>query len=169
MLKYIKILIVFVVYTQSFSQEIDIEKNVILVDGKEWMLHEGCKGLHNSCTLSSKDNEEMIYIKYVVIEGELPSTQSNPKGNLSYIKIKFLGTNKIIELDNSSRKSVVKIIYNSKIINEDFTINSEKLERLVEKYGSPFSDRMNKKSETIIIKQETSEKDSKGVNIKIGF
>ncbi len=169
MLKYIKILIIFVVYTQSFSQEIDIEKNVILVDGKEWMLHEGCKGLHNSCTLSSKDNEEMIYIKYVVIEGELPYTQSNPKGNLSYMEIKFLGTNKIIELDNNTRKSVVKIIYNSKIINEDFTINSEKLERLVEKYGSPFSDRMNKKSETIIIKQETSEKDSKGVNIKIGF
>ena len=52
-------------------------------------------------------------------------------------------------------------------INDDGTLNPEKVDRLVEKYGTPFSDRFNRNNNnpnTIIIKEQPRS----GVNINIG-
>lgn len=169
MLKNLTYFILLLLFQNISAQDIEMEKNVIMIEGKAWLQHEGCKGLNNACTLYDNNKEELIYIKYITVEGVVPATSGNPKGNLNYVEVKFLGTNKVIELESNTRKQIIKTIYNSKVINEDLTINIEKLNRLVEKYGTPYSDRLNNKPNTIIIKQENSSNDKKGIDIKIGI
>ena len=76
--------------------------------------------------------------------------------------------NKKIELKKSS-KSIVELLYKSKVINEDQTLNEEKVNLLIEKYGTEFSDRLNKSNngQTIIINNNQEPKKS-GININIG-
>jgi hypothetical protein len=53
-------------------------------------------------------------------------------------------------------------------VNEDGTLNEEKVSILIEKYGTEFSDRLNKtqNTQTIIIQQPEPRRS--GVNINIG-
>jgi hypothetical protein len=161
----------FLVSVFTFSQEIKLKKGEILVDDKVWLNYEGCGGFSASCSLMMvSDKQEIIYMKFIRIEGAEPITSYNKTGELTYIEIKFLGLNKFIELDGSFKKAV-NIIYNSKCINEDGTFDEDKVLRLIEKYGTPFSDRLrsnnnnNNNNNTVIIKEEPR---GSGVNINIG-
>lgn len=117
----------------------------------------------------SSNKEEIIYMNFVKIPGVEPITNYNKTGDLTYIEVKFLGINRSIELDVTFKKAI-SIIYNSKCINADGTFDEDKVQRLIEKYGTPFSDRLNKtttttNTNTIIIKEEPKRS---GVNINIG-
>ena len=155
----------------TFSQDIKLKKGEILVDEKVWLNYDGCGGFSGSCSLMLISNkEEVIYMKFVKVPGAEPITNYNKTGDLTYIEIKFLGINRSIELDMSFKKAIT-IIYNSKCINADGTFDEDKVQRLIEKYGTPFSDRLNKtttNTNTIIIKEEPREPRGSGVNINIG-
>ena len=153
----------------SFSQDIKLKKGEVLVDEKVWLNYEGCGGFSSTCSLMiSSNKEEIIYMNFIKIPGVEPITNYNKTGDLTYIDVKFLGLNRSIELDVTFKKAI-SIIYNSKCVNEDGTFDDDKVQRLIEKYGTPFSDRLNKtttnNNNTIIIKEEPKRS---GVNINIG-
>ena len=153
----------------SFSQDIKLKKGEVLVDEKVWLNYEGCGGFSETCSLMiSSNKEEIIYMNFIKIPGVEPITNYNKTGDLTYIDVKFLGLNRSIELDVTFKKAI-SIIYNSKCVNEDGTFDDDKVQRLIEKYGTPFSDRLNKtttnNNNTIIIKEEPKRS---GVNINIG-
>lgn len=162
------ILILFFVTLSSVSQEIKLKKEQVLVDGNAWLKYKGCGFFSADCSLKLlSNNEEIIFIEIIKIPGAEPITQSNKDGNLTYFEIKFLGVNKTIELLDTY-KNIIEIIYNSKCVNEDGSFNEDKLKRLVEKYGTKFSDRLDRNTNnntTIIIKEEPRRS---GVNINIG-
>ena len=161
----------FLISTFAFSQDIKLKKGEILVDDKAWLNYDGCGGFSGSCSMMMiSDKQEIVYMKFVKIPGGEPITTYNKTGELTYIEVKFLGLNRFIELKESFKKAIT-IIYNSKCINEDGTFDEDKVSRLIEKYGTPFSDRLrsttnNNTTNTVIIKEEPSR--GSGVNINIG-
>ncbi len=152
----------------SFSQEIKLKKGEVFVDDKTWLNYDGCGGFSQNCSLMLTSNkEEIIYMNFVKVPGVEPITNFNKTGDLTYIEVKFLGLNKSIELDQTFKKAI-NIIYNSKCLNEDGTFDEDKVQRLIEKYGTPFSERINKSTtnnNTIIIKEEPRRS---GININLG-
>ena len=164
MKKIISILILFI-SVMGNSQEIKLKKGDVLVNGKAWLKYQDCGNFDSTCSLLNKDKEEIIFFKWISIKGAEPSTKANPEGNLTYVEVSFLGLNKKFEIQKR-QKDIIELIYNSKAVNEDETLNEEKISRIIEKYGTDFSDRLNNSSSnTIIIKQEPSKS---GVNINIG-
>ena len=154
----------------SFSQDVKLKKGEILIDEKVWLNYDGCGGFSQNCSVMlSSSKEEIIYMTLVIVPGVEPITNFNKTGDLKYIEVKFLGLNRGIELDMTFKKAI-SIIYNSQSINEDGTFDEDKVQRLIEKYGTPFSERLkktttNNNNNTIIIKEEPRRS---GININLG-
>lgn len=154
----------------SSAQDIKLKKGDILVDGTSWLHYDGCGAFSSTCSLQLlSDKEEVIYMNFVRVAGVEPISNYNKTGDLTYVDVKFLGLNATIEIKDTFKK-VIEIIYNSKCINEDGTLNEEKVLRLTEKFGTPFSDRLRPtqnttNTNTIIIRDEPRRS---GVNINIG-
>jgi hypothetical protein len=150
----------------GFSQEVKLKKGSVLIDGNPWLKYQDCGGFDSTCSLLNTTGDEIIFFKWVKVPGAEPRTSSNPEGNLTYVEISFLGLNKKFEIQKT-QKNIIEMIYLGKIVNEDGTLNEEKVNRMVEKYGTPFSDRLNAGTKnTIIIRDEPSR--GSGVNINIG-
>ena len=151
----------------SFSQEVKLKKGNVIVDDVAWMKYQDCGAFDRTCSLLNLNNEELIFFKFVNVEGALPSTTANSKGTLSYVEIKFLGFNKSFEIQKR-QKDIIELLYNSKVMNTDGTLNQEKAAILIEKYGSEFSYRLNNKdnNQTIIIQQPAPQRS--GININLG-
>ena len=165
-MKRIVLIIAMFVSFCAFSQEVKLKKGEVLIDGNAWLKYQDCGGFDSTCSLLTKEGEEIIFFKWIKVAGAEPKTQSNPQGNLTYVEVSFLGLNKKFEIQKT-QKNIIEIIYNGKVINEDGTLNEEKVNRVVEKYGTEFSDRLNAgKANTIIIRDEPSR--GSGVNINIG-
>lgn len=135
-------ILILIISFSGFSQKVRVKKGNVLVDDIVWISCD--EPAPYTFSLLDKNHEEIIFIKPIYIPGGAPRTQSNPNGNFSYFVIKFLGLKKEFEL-KTNYKDVLKILYLSKAINEDLTINEEKVNLLVEKYGTEFSDRFNGK------------------------
>lgn len=152
----------------GFSQKIKLKKGDVLVDDTAWLKYKECGGFDSTCSLIGKDDEEIIFFKWIQIPGIEPMTSSNPQGTLRYVEIVFVGEKMKIELQKT-QKDCIEIIYNAKVVNQDGTLNPEKVDRLVEKYGTPFSDRLNKSNNgsTIIINNNQQPQRS-GLNINLG-
>lgn len=135
-------LILFSCFSLScFSQKIKLKKGEVLVDEVVWLKYQDCGTFQSTCSLLNKENEEIIFFKFISVKGAEPRTQANPEGTLRYVEISFLGEKKKIEVQKT-QKDCIELLYNAKVVNEDGTLNSEKVERLVEKYGKEFSDRL---------------------------
>ena len=138
-----------------------MKKGDVLVDDVAWLKYKEYNGFDYS--IMNLNGDEIIYIKYVK-QGP-NSMVFSKEGEPNYYQISFLGLNKKIEIRNYI-KEMMTIIHDSKAVNEDGTLNPEKVDRLVEKFGTQFSDKSNKTNNTIIIKEEPSR--GSGVNINIG-
>jgi hypothetical protein len=153
----------------GFSQEVKLKKGDVLIDGLPWIKYQDCGTFDSTCSLLNNQKEEIVFFKTISIDGAEPITQYNKTGTLSYYEVIFVGQKMKIELQKR-QKDIIEILYNGKVINEDGTLNPEKLDRLVEKYGTPFSDRLNRSNNnpnTIII-NNNQEPQRSGVNINIG-
>jgi hypothetical protein len=145
----------------GFSQKIKLKKGNVLVDDIVWLKYDGCGGWDTMCSIINLSGDEIIYMNALKQENS-----SNP--DAKYWKVKFLGTQQTIELEanlSNINGGLLKKFYESKVINEDGTLNDDKVERMVEKYGNSFSPKQNQNNtQTIIIKEEPRS----GVNINIG-
>ena len=159
-------IIILLVSYQGFAQKIKLKDHIVTVDDVAWLKYQDCGSFDRTCSLQNMNNEELIFFKFINIEGAEPTSQSNPKGNLAYVQVKFLGFNKLFEIQKT-QKNIIQLLYNAKVVNEKGELDEEKAAILVEKYGTEFSDRQNKNNgnQTIIIKDESPKS---GVNINIG-
>ncbi|MFM9988857.1 hypothetical protein [Flavobacterium sp.] len=147
----------------TFSQKVRVKSGYVTVDEVNWI--KCLEPANYTFSLLNKNDEEIVFIKMIVVQDAEPISQYNKDGSISYFVIKFLGLKKQFELQ-TNYKDVLKNLYLSKAINEDLTLNEEKIDLLVEKYGNEFSDKYsNRKSETVIIREEPRRS---GVNINIG-
>lgn len=131
-----------VVCSTGFAQKIKFKKGSLLIDDTEWLKYTDCGTFDEACSLLNLNGEEIIFIKTIGVPDGLPRTQANPKGNLVYKQISFLGLDKKIELDKTD-KAIIEILYNSKVV-VNGKLDPEKVNLLVEKYGTEFSDRLNR-------------------------
>jgi hypothetical protein len=146
----------------SSSQKIKLKDEVVLVDDVAWLKYDGCTGFkYQACSLINNNNDEIIFLKFIVRGTD--NMVFNKGGDPNYYVVSFLGLNKKLEI-RELPKDIIKIIYNAKAVNEDGTLNEEKVNRLVEKYGSSFSSETTNNN-TIIIKEEPR---GSGININIG-
>lgn len=152
-----------------FSQEVKLKKGDVLIDGTPWIKYQDCGTFDSTCSLLNNQKEELVFFKTISVEGAEPITQYNKTGTLSYYEVIFVGQKMKIELQKR-QKDIIEIIYNGKAINEDGTLNPEKVDRLVEKYGTPFSDRLNRTSnnQSTIIINNNQQPQRSGVNINLG-
>lgn len=164
-----KILIVFalVVSALGFSQKIKLKKGDVLVDDVQWLKYTDCGTFDSTCSLVNNAGDEIVFIKTIRLKGVEPVTSSNKDGSFSYYEISFLGMNQKIELKDF-QKEIIRLIYAAKAVNEDGTLNPDRVQRMVEKYGTQYSDRYNRSgsdTHTVIIKDETRKP---GVQVNIG-
>ena len=149
----------------GFSQDIKLKKGIVTVDNVNWLKYDGCGGWDQVCTVYNLNGEEIIYMKLL----SKPDTADQ-----KYWKVNFLGVNKSVDLDFSEgfgliNGKLLKKFYDAKVVNEDGTLNEERVQRMVEKYGTPFTDKANAPSKTIIINNNNDQTPKRsGVNINIG-
>ena len=149
----------------GFSQDIKLKKGIVTVDNVNWLKYDGCGGWDQVCTVYNLNGEEIIYMKLL----SKPDTADQ-----KYWKVNFLGVNKSVDLDFSEgfgliNGKLLKKFYDAKVVNEDGTLNEERVQRMVEKYGTPFTDKANASSTTIIINNNNDQAPKRsGVNINIG-
>jgi hypothetical protein len=167
MKKMILILLVLISFS-GFSQKVKLKKGEILIDDVFWMNYQDCGAFDVTCSILNKNKDEVIFLKWVKVAGAEPRTASNPEGNLSYVEVKFLGLNKFFEVLRT-QKDVIAMLYNGKVINAEGELEEDKVARMVEKYGTEFSNRLNQQNnnntQTIIIKEEPRKS---GININLG-
>ncbi|NUY80167.1 hypothetical protein HUK80_04610 [Flavobacterium sp. MAH-1] len=156
-----------VVSAIGMSQKVKLKKGDVLVDDAVWLKYTECGTFDSTCSLVNAAGDEIIFFKTIRLKGVEPITSSNKDGSLTYYEISFLGLNKKIEMKDF-QKEIMRLIYVGKAVNEDGTLNPERVDRIVEKYGTPFPDQYNRSgsdTHTVIIKDETRKP---GVQVNIG-
>ncbi|HRE77807.1 MAG TPA: hypothetical protein PLL09_08280 [Flavobacterium sp.] len=139
MKKIITILFLFFSFL-GFSQKVKFKKGDVIVDDVVWMKYTDCGTFDSTCSLYNLKDEEIIFFKYIFIEGAVPKTQANPQGRFGYVEVNFIGLKKSFEIQETN-KNIIEILYKSKIFNSEGDLDEEKVDRLVQKYGSDFSPR----------------------------
>ena len=166
-MRLIKTLLTVLILVVSFNvsaQKVKLKKGNVLVDGEQWLTYQECGMFDGVCSLYNSNESEIIFIKLVKIPGEEPRTQSNPDGNLVFTEVSFLEKDLKYEIKGKTYKGIISDLYKANVVNNDGSLNDEKVNRLIEKYGTAFSDRLN--NTTIIINESSN--NGSGVNIKIG-
>jgi hypothetical protein len=166
-MKKIFLVVTVLVASFGFSQEVKLKKGQVLVDGSVWLNYQDCGTFDKTCSLLNKDKEEIIFFKWVTVPNEGSINKNGTRDNLVYTEVKFLGLNKLFEIQKL-QKNIIAMLFNSKVLNENGTLNEDKVSVLIEKYGTEFSDKLNKtnNSQTIIIQHPEPQRS--GVNINIG-
>ena len=144
----------------GFGQKIKLKKSDVLVDEVVWLKYDGCGMMQSHCSVMNLKGEEIIFIKSI----------DSPFDEFMYSEVKFLGMNLMVEFERTSNKSIFEFLYKGKVVDENGDLDEEMVQRLVEKYGTPVSDKLNRttttNTNTIIIKEEPSR--GSGININLG-
>jgi len=115
----------------SLAQKVKVKKGIAYVDGKPYVKAEKESG--NMSIYALDGDDEIIFLK---LYDPTPRDKSTSD---SYFIVRFIDFDKEVEIDGKSRKGILKMLYKSKIINEDGNINEEKMKKFISKYGSDVS------------------------------
>lgn len=168
-MKHIQLLLIVLSFGISFSgncQKVKLKKGNVLVGETQWLKYDGCGGFDDKCSLINNAGDEVIFIKFIQSDTST-NMVFNDSGDPNFYEVSFLGLNKKVEI-REFFKDIVQLVYNNKVIAADGTLDEDKVDRMVEKFGTPFSDQLNRKpagNQTIIIRDESPRS---GVNINIG-
>jgi hypothetical protein len=135
-LKLILMLLFFSISFSGFSQKVKLKNGEVLVDGKVWAQYKESGLLDYSIYIN--DNE-IIFIKFVVNGSDNMFYNSN-----NYFSVRFVGKQKGFEINKTEPKEIIKILFNSKVLNEDGSLNDTSINSLVDKYGNDISPRFTK-------------------------
>ncbi|MGX7666629.1 hypothetical protein [Flavobacterium pedocola] len=125
------------------AQEVEIVKDKILLDGKQFLKYEKIN-LINHSFFNMNDDE---ILNYRTFDNETPQFLDDDYYALNFIneKIKVESTDfsRIIAFMNSRKncEKLIKWLVKDKVINADGTINPEKLEAFVQKYDENVTER----------------------------
>ena len=115
----------------SSAQKVKIKKGIAYVDKKPYVKVERESG--NMSIYPLEGDDEIIFLK-------LHDPTPNNNQNLDdYYIVRFIDSGKEVEIDDKSRKGILKMIYKAKIVNKDGTLNEEKMKKFITKYGSDVS------------------------------
>ncbi|OCK52471.1 hypothetical protein BA768_11460 [Chryseobacterium sp. CBo1] len=146
----------------AFGQKVKIKKNIVFVDNKEWLFAE--KDNVSDYSIYDNNKNEIIFIKYIIQDLTSNMIFNNDSNNPNYFRVKFIGTDKTIEI-RQLPEDILKVIYKANIFNSDFSFNLDKLNILVDKYGNDFSKRIKNNNQTVIIQES---RPRNGFNISLG-
>jgi hypothetical protein len=150
------LLLVLCVSALGFSQTVRLKKGDVTVDDKLWLKYDGCGGWDRVCSVMNLQGEELMYMTLEQVK------YSEEK----YWRVKFLGLNQTLEIPYAMNGGLLKKFYVANVVNEDGTLNADKVSRMVEKYGNPNAETpVQNNTQTIIIKDETRKP---GVQVNIG-
>jgi hypothetical protein len=125
-----KILItLFVIFTfsqVSFGQKIKVKNGIVSVDGKSYVKTEKESG--NMSIYALDGDEEIIFFK------RHDPTPNNNQNQDDYFIVRFIDYNNDVNISGKTKKGILKMLFNSKVINGDGTINEEKMKKFVSKY-----------------------------------
>lgn len=124
----------------AFGQEVELKKGIIKLDNKEWGSYEGCGLLNKECSITNGKSEILLKYNDINLNGK----------NIYWINVKFLGKNKSFEIQDFY-KPIIKTLIKNKVFNEDGSFNEERIDILIEKYGSEYSEKYIKNTTQIII------------------
>ncbi|MEN0082363.1 hypothetical protein [Flavobacterium lindanitolerans] len=130
------VVIFFGISLTCFAQKVKFKKGNVLVDDTVWIKYKDCGGFDTTCSLINMNNEELIFIKFIQRSSE--TLLFNRYGEQNYYEVSFLGLNKKIEI-RELPKNIVKIIFNSKVIDDNGALDEGKVIKLFEKYGNSYS------------------------------
>ena len=140
--------ILFLLITFSAAaQKVKIKKGKVFIDKAEYVLSEEDKLSDGSFIISNLKGEELFYLKYNTYSDPKYKRDTNPNGMVGYFELisKDLetvyfesGTHPSLSASGMSKKTF-KILYNGEVINDDGTINKDKLEMVSKKIGFEFT------------------------------
>jgi len=124
---FVLFIIMMISSTNILAQKVKIKKGTVFVDGTEYVKVD--KEAGNMSVYSLVDGEEIIYMEF-----NDPTPQNNQNKD-AYFVVRFLEYKKEVEFQFRTRKGILKLLYNGKVI-QDGIIDKEKMERFISKYGS---------------------------------
>jgi hypothetical protein len=182
MMKKILLGFAFIIYSLSLAQKVKTKKEIVIVDGKEFLKAKEDGVSRGSYIISSLGGQELFYLKFndykdpkevdykynqtgAVIYFDVLSADLNTSYFESDVQYgNPFGTTKPYDI-------FVKILFNGKAINIDGTINQDKLEIISKKLGFKYSKQRDELgsasngSNTVIIQES---RPRNGFNISLG-
>lgn len=140
------VLIFSLALTTSYSlcaQEVEIVKDKVLLDGKEFLKYEKINVINHS--FYTLNDEEIL--NYRSFDNETPKYTEDDYFVLNFInekkKVESTDFSRIMAFFNSKKscEKLIKWMLKDKVLNADGTINPEKLDNLIQKYNENVMER----------------------------
>lgn len=140
------VLIFSLTLTASYSlcaQEVEIVKDKVLLDGKEFLKYEKINVINHS--FYTLNDEEIL--NYRSFDNETPKYTEDDYFVLNFInekkKVESTDFSRIMAFFNSKKscEKLIKWMLKDKVLNADGTINPEKLDNLIQKYNENVMER----------------------------
>ena len=163
----------------AFGQKVKIKKDIAYVDGKEYVKVLPDPAARICYNITSLNGNDLFYLKYNTYNDPMQvDYKTNPDGSVGYFEVlsadldtvyfeTFL-TGCLMGCDR--RENIVKMLFASKAVKDDGTIDLAKLEILSKKVGFEYSRKRDEvkgtsNSNTVIIKES---RPRSGFNISLG-
>lgn len=160
----------------AFSQKLKIKKDIAYIDGKEFVKVSEDPISRNSYTISSLNGNDLFYLRFNNYRDLKEIDRINKDGDVSYFEVVSPDMNTIYFETNvggclmcNLATDFVKMIYHSKVVNEDGTVDQQKLEILSKKVGFAYAQKrgeLNNGGTNTVIIQDSRPRN--GFNISLG-
>ncbi|GAA4166349.1 hypothetical protein GCM10022217_39970 [Chryseobacterium ginsenosidimutans] len=161
----------------TFGQKVKYKKDLAIVDGKDFVIVKKDATSDDNYVISSLKGDDLFYLKLNHYLDSKFIDRDNPQGKVHYFEVYSpdLNTTYFEYAFNFCfmcryTEGFVKTIYNAKVINEDGSVNMDKLQLLSKKMGFEFSKKrdelQNSNGTNTVIIQDSRPRN--GVNISIG-
>jgi AAA+ superfamily predicted ATPase len=128
----------------TYSQEVEIKKDKVLLDGKEILRYEK-ENIFNQSFYSLTDDEEILHFRFS--NNETQQYLEDDYFILDFLKEKIKVESSevyratVIMSSRKSSEKLIKWLLKDKVLNTDGTINSEKLDNFHQKYNEDITNR----------------------------
>jgi hypothetical protein len=150
-MKYLFLLGLFLLASNSFGQKAKIKNDIGYIDGKaycEWVR----LNMGNEASVRALNAEqEEIYVAYRNYTDPVEVSKSNPEGKVRWMEVYFPAFDLRCEVENRTHKGLLKLFYQNNLY-VDGQLNRENAERFVKKFGMRFSENRRNGNVNIIIK-----------------
>lgn len=124
-----------VAYAQK--AKVKIKDGIAKVDGSPYLKWKKINNIEASLSGLTSEEEEIVATWRSYIDPNQVS-QSNPKGTVGWIELYFPELDLRCEVDNATRKQLVKLLIQHNIYEND-KLNEENVQKLVNRYGMRIS------------------------------
>lgn len=135
---------------QSMAQKtkIKIKDDIASVDGTDYIQMKKVSGVNAVSVYEMGSEDEIIFVRWMSYNDPSEVSNANPKGAVRWVELKFLNLDLICEVDSRGKKGLIKLfLENNLFVNG--SLDQDAVSKLVEKYGSTFSE--NRPASVIII------------------